>query len=43
MRRSRFAIAFESNDELLARSSVRDALSFDLHSPDSSDEFSLAE
>ncbi len=43
MRRSRFAIAFETNDELLARSSVREALSFDLHSPDSSDEFSLAE
>src|SRR4051794_34752317 len=43
MRRSRFAIAFETNDELLARSSVRDALSFDLHSPDSSDELSLAE
>src|SRR4051794_28817681 len=43
MRRARFAIAFETNDELLARSSVRDALSFDLHSPDSSDELSLAE
>ena len=43
MRRSRFAISFETNDGIRARSSVRDALSFDLHSPDSSDEFSLAE
>src|SRR6476469_10406071 len=43
MRRSRFAISFETPDDIRARSSVGDALSFDLHSPDSSDELSLAE
>jgi diguanylate cyclase (GGDEF)-like protein len=43
MRRSRFVKAIDAKDDLRPRSSVRDALWFDLHSPDSSDELSLAE
>ncbi|WP_051531694.1 EAL domain-containing protein [Sphingomonas sp. URHD0057] len=43
MRRSRFAASFETNDEILARTSVREAMRFDLRKSDSSGEHSLAE
>ena len=43
MRRSRFAISFETSDNIRQRTSVREAFWFDLRSPDSSDERSLAE
>ena len=43
MRRSRFASTLETNDEIRARTSVREAMRFDLRHPESSDERSLAE
>ena len=43
MRRSRFASAFETNDEIRSRSSVREAMRFDLQHPESADERSLAD
>jgi len=43
MRRSRFAKPIEASDTIVERASVRDALWFDLHSPDTSDEASLAD
>ena len=43
MRRSRFAQTFESNDAIRARTSVNEAMRFDLRHPESSDERSLAD
>lgn len=43
MRRSRFASAFETNDEIRSRTSVREAMRFDLRHPESADERSLAD
>ena len=43
MRRSRFTRAFETNDEIVARTSVREAMRFDLRHPESSGERSLAD
>jgi len=43
MRRARFATSFETNDEILARTSVREAMRFDLRQPESSGERSLAD
>ena len=43
MRRSRFARAIERDDAVTERATIRDALWFDLHKPESSDEASLAE
>jgi len=43
MRRSRFANTVESNDAIRARTSVREAMRFDLRHPESSDERSLAD
>src|SRR4029079_10109431 len=43
MRRSRFANTVESNDAIRARTSVREAMRFDLRHPESSDERSLSE
>jgi len=43
MRRSRFASKFETNAAIRARTSVREAMRFDLRHPESSDERSLAD
>ena len=43
MRRSRFARAIETDNAVSERASIRDALWFDLHKPESNDEASLAE
>jgi len=43
MRRSRFAKAFETSDTIRQRTSVREAFWFDLRTPDTSGERSLAD